>query len=49
MIMTIITLTTDFVLADGYVGTMKGVILGLCHAARLVDLSHEIAPFMVHT
>jgi S-adenosylmethionine hydrolase len=43
MIMTIITLTTDFGLADGYVGTMKGVILGLCPAARLVDLSHEIA------
>lgn len=43
MTMTIITLTTDFGLADGYVGTMKGVILGLCPAARLVDLSHEIA------
>lgn len=42
--MTVITLTTDFGLADGYVGAMKGVILGIAPAARLVDLSHEIAP-----
>jgi S-adenosylmethionine hydrolase len=42
--MTIITLTTDFGLADGYVGIMKGVILGIAPHARLVDLSHEIAP-----
>lgn len=42
--MTIITLTTDFGQADGYAGAMKGVILGIAPAARLVDLSHEIAP-----
>ena len=41
--MTIITLTTDFGSADGYVGTMKGVILGIAPNVRLVDLSHEIA------
>jgi S-adenosylmethionine hydrolase len=40
----IITLTTDFGLADGYVGTMKGVILGLASQARIVDISHAIAP-----
>jgi len=40
----IITLTTDFGLADGYVGTMKGVILGVQPGARIVDLSHAIAP-----
>lgn len=40
----LITLTTDFGTADGYVGTMKGVILGIAPDARLVDLSHEIAP-----
>lgn len=40
----LITLTTDFGAADGYVGTMKGVILGIAPDARLVDLSHEIAP-----
>lgn len=41
--MTVITLTTDFGLSDGYVGAMKGVILGIAPGARLVDLSHEIA------
>jgi len=40
----IITLTTDFGQADGYVGTMKGVILGICPTATLVDISHEIRP-----
>lgn len=40
----IITLTTDFGLRDPFVGVMKGVILGICPAARLVDLSHEVAP-----
>lgn len=42
--MTIISLTTDFGLADGYVGIMKGVILGLAPDVHLVDLSHDIAP-----
>ncbi|MBN1979730.1 MAG: SAM-dependent chlorinase/fluorinase [Anaerolineae bacterium] len=40
----LITLTTDFGTTDGYVGTMKGVILGIVPDARLVDLSHEVAP-----
>ncbi|HEY7126766.1 MAG TPA: SAM-dependent chlorinase/fluorinase [Ktedonobacterales bacterium] len=40
----ILTLTTDFGQADGYVGTMKGVILARAPQAQLVDLSHEIAP-----
>ena len=40
----IITLTTDFGLRDPFVGVMKGVILAICPAARLVDLTHEIAP-----
>jgi len=40
----LVTLTTDFGIADGYVGTMKGVILGIAPDARLVDISHEIAP-----
>jgi len=42
--MTIITLTTDFGLADGYVGILKGVILGIAPDVRLVDLSHDILP-----
>jgi S-adenosylmethionine hydrolase len=40
----IITLTTDFGLADGYVGIMKGVILGIARDVALVDLSHEVPP-----
>ncbi len=42
--MRIITLTTDFGLADGYVGILKGVILGIAPAVRLIDLSHDIPP-----
>jgi S-adenosylmethionine hydrolase len=45
--MSIITLTTDFGLADGYVGIMKGVILGILPDVQLVDLSHDIAPYDV--
>ncbi|MFH1136650.1 MAG: SAM-dependent chlorinase/fluorinase [Pseudomonadota bacterium] len=41
----IITLTTDFGLADNFVGVMKGVILKINGAAKLVDLTHEIRPF----
>jgi S-adenosylmethionine hydrolase len=40
----IITLTTDFGLADAYVAAMKGVILGINPDARLVDICHTIAP-----
>jgi hypothetical protein len=42
--MAIITLTTDFGLADGYVGIMKGVILSIARDVVLVDLSHDIPP-----
>jgi S-adenosylmethionine hydrolase len=43
----ILTLTTDFGLSDHYVGTMKGVILGICPRAQLVDISHDVAPFAI--
>ncbi len=43
----IITLTTDFGLRDPFVGVMKGVILGICRDALLVDLTHEVAPQQV--
>ncbi len=43
----ILTLTTDFGVADHYVGTMKGVILGICPQARIIDISHEVRPFAV--
>jgi S-adenosylmethionine hydrolase len=38
----IITLTTDFGTADGYVGAMKGVIARLAPEAVVVDLAHDI-------
>lgn len=40
----IITLISDFGLRDGYVASMKGVILGTAPDAKLVDISHEIPP-----
>jgi len=43
----IITLSTDFGTADPYVGIMKGVILGIAPAVRIVDITHEIQPFEV--
>jgi S-adenosylmethionine hydrolase len=44
MARSVISLTTDFGLADSYVGIMKGVILGICPEADLIDISHEIRP-----
>lgn len=44
----VITLTTDFGLADHYVGTMKGVLLSGCPDAQIVDISHEIPPFSTY-
>ncbi|MGB7763286.1 MAG: SAM-dependent chlorinase/fluorinase [Bryobacteraceae bacterium] len=43
----IVTLTTDFGLRDHYVGAMKGVILGICPQAQIVDISHEVTPFQI--
>jgi S-adenosylmethionine hydrolase len=40
----VITLLTDFGQRDGFVGTMKGVILSICPEAKIVDISHEIEP-----
>jgi S-adenosylmethionine hydrolase len=39
----VITLTTDFGLADHFVGVMKGVILSINPEADFVDLSHQVA------
>jgi S-adenosylmethionine hydrolase len=41
--MPIISLLTDFGERDGFVGTMKGVILGICPSAQIVDITHEVA------
>ena len=45
MTRSIITLTTDFGLSDHFVGTMKGVILGIHPAAQLIDISHGVQPY----
>ena len=39
----VLSLTTDFGAADGYVGTMKGIILSIAPNAQLVDITHRIA------
>jgi hypothetical protein len=40
----ILTLLTDFGLADYYVGAVKGTVLRLAPETQLVDLSHEVGP-----
>lgn len=42
--MTIVTLLTDFGLADSYVGEVKGAILSRAPGATLVDISHRVSP-----
>ena len=41
--MRVITLTTDFGATDWFVGTMKGVILGINTQVQIVDVTHEIS------
>ncbi len=38
----VIALLTDFGLHDHYVGAMKGVILGICPDATIVDITHDL-------
>ena len=38
----VVTLLTDFGTADGYVGEMKGILLGSAPDAVLVDISHDV-------
>jgi S-adenosylmethionine hydrolase len=40
----VITLLTDFGLADTYVGQLRGVILQIAPAARIIDLTHQVPP-----
>jgi S-adenosylmethionine hydrolase len=40
----VITLTTDFGLADAYVAAMKGVVLGINPGVQLVDITHAVPP-----
>ena len=43
----IITLTTDFGLRDPYVAEMKAVILKICPAATIIDITHQIEKFNI--
>lgn len=43
----IVTLTTDFGERDGYVGQMKGVILGINPDVSIVDITHDITPYSI--
>jgi S-adenosylmethionine hydrolase len=40
----LVALLTDFGGADGYVGVMKAVILGIAPGVPVIDLSHEVPP-----
>lgn len=40
----VIAILSDFGSRDHYVGTMKGVMLGICPEVTLVDITHDIAP-----
>lgn len=40
----LIALLSDFGTSDGYVGVMKGVMLGIAPDVPLVDLTHDIPP-----
>jgi S-adenosylmethionine hydrolase len=40
----VVTLLSDFGSADGFVGAMKGVIASGAPDARILDITHEIAP-----
>src|SRR5215468_3115877 len=40
----IVTFTTDFGTADGYVGEIKGVVLTHAPDATIVDVTHDIPP-----
>lgn len=41
--MSIISLTTDFGIRNGFAGILKGVIYGIAPDVRIVDISHTIA------
>ena len=43
----LITLLTDFGDRDWFVASMKGAILSIHPDARIVDLSHQIAPHRI--
>lgn len=47
MTASVVTLTTDFGTRDGFTAQMKGVILSIAPLVRIIDVTHDIAPFCV--
>jgi S-adenosylmethionine hydrolase len=45
--MRIVSLVTDFGLADTFVAEMKAVVLSICPEARIVDITHQVDKFDV--
>lgn len=45
----LVSLLTDFGLMDSYVSEMKAVILSICPAVRIVDISHVVEKFNIRT
>jgi S-adenosylmethionine hydrolase len=45
----VLAFLTDFGLSDGYVGVMKGVVLGIAPQVSILDITHEIAAQDVST
>ncbi len=43
----IVTLTTDFGLADEYTGAVKGVILSIAPDVKIVDITHQIPKYNI--
>lgn len=43
----VVTLTTDFGYRDHYAGVLKGVILSINPAVRIVDITHAITPYFI--
>ncbi len=43
----IISFTSDFGDADGYVGIVKGAILSVNKSATIVDISHDVQPYNI--
>ena len=43
----IVTFLSDFGTADGYVGSVKGVIKSLAPQTDIIDISHDIKPFNI--
>ncbi len=42
----VITLLTDFGTKDHYVAAMKGSVLSVCPEAQLVDVTHQVQPYV---